>query len=189
MLRKTAGMDSKGSLRGRVGRLMGLAVAATLSLGLVGSIAAPASAMTVTNSGSVGAAYVFRTSCWEQNMSGWIRTNPIDVYRTNAYSGTQKIQVTFRVWQYINGQGWKLFNSIGDPTPVSIPPGTHGHNPGYDFWNLWGYFKVDWTITWYKDTGVWLGTTFLNFTAQGDYSASPGCTIVYVGGQYSASMF
>jgi hypothetical protein len=177
----------------RIGLRRSVTIVATSAVFALAAMAAAStsSAYTYTDSGRPGTVYTYKT-LGSQNMGyAWIHSNSIRAYRSPGSTGTQKIKITWRVWRRnTNTATWELQSQLGatwSNVYSNQPYVDYGGFPPYED-AMKGYFITDLTITWWTSTGAFLGQTYRQYNQFGDYQCYQvwnGCSVVWIGGQYS----
>lgn len=178
----------------RRGRTFPAACVAAVVLGLLA--AASAGAYTVKNSGYTGstevpATYGHRSVAYGAQMFMPTRK----VCTTNAYRATQRIQVTYRDYKWLNGR-WQLYGyddllhskptytetwNVRSGGCTNIPGnGANGVRWVVADWDPYviggngGYFSSDITFRWYKaSNGAYLGQRYIDYSGRDYVCDSP----------------
>jgi hypothetical protein len=154
------------------------------------AVASPASAATYTNDLKPGLITAYGTVGYNINNSVTLVGGHVVAYRSPAWTGTQLVTVTWRVWRSYSGWAW-------DPPPDSfsrtftVYPGQYVDNPAWSAKGLMLHYATDLKVTYRTSTGVYLGSTYFDFVHQSDYrcATSYGCSVVPLIGQWGLQMF
>ena len=191
MATRDAGARSTDVITQRVGRsggasrrLMGAVVAGLITVGVVGGMASPASAIAPTNSGRPGAVYAQRTAATYNSMLWNLNSGRFTVYRSPAWSGTQTVTIQWRVWSYRNGT-WYL--ETAPSQTYTVLAGQYVGSPGWNYTDVMDMYATDARVTWRTSGGTFIASSFLDYVHHGDYQCNtpyPRCFVSTFGGQY-----
>lgn len=168
---------------GRTGRgvriLAALGLAATIMVGSIGK----ASAFQVVNNNSVGLVTAGPAIGNGQNYvqsENYVRGPWTQVSRT-PYGGTQRITVQWRLWVMISGR----FSVATEASQSYLVAGGSVTNPGWYYRTTGGTFMSQTIVTWQTQSGAYLGSKTMTYTAMNDYScgreSAPYCWVVGLG--------
>jgi hypothetical protein len=175
-------------------------VGAIVAVTMIGAMV-PAEAVSSSNSGVPGNVTVPSRITGHTNgvMLGanpWIEIGQTSVGRSTSYAtATQKITVSYRVWQLV-GTTWQYQASLSAIGTVYLAPGSSSRTIGA--WNpyvtSWGSpdYSVDIRVDWATSSGTWIGSRVVDYNLQSDYQCAPkpiGDVTSCVTGQVAGSGF
>lgn len=138
----------------------------------------PAAAATWRNTGTPGVVEIPRTLAFKNAFYAAIGFDARSAWRSSAYSGTQTITITYKVFRW-TGAEWR--SQVVASAAASVPPGFRAAFGVYlPQVPMEGSYTVQVNVDWRTSGGAYLGSTLVDYSAVSDYGYGTPCQFCHI---------
>ena len=145
---------------------------------MVAAQPAPADAATWRNTGSPGVVEIPTTLAFKNVLYAAIGFGARSAWRSPAYSGTQTITITYKIFKW-TGAEWRSYSNAS--ASVSVAAGSRAVFGHYlPQVAMEGVYTVQVNVDWRTSGGTFLGSTLVDYNSVSDYAYGTPCQSCYI---------